>query len=129
MMKKTELEKKFLKIFNRNIPLDEEYTIDEIKVAFLNENHISGNEREKELYIRFFTECADDGKVKELIEFSGTTATKLKKLYNSYKNNEKIEFGKFWEKRFRISKDDSIFQYPVDKMVFIKKLKTLNYMK
>jgi hypothetical protein len=31
---KTELKKKILKIFNRNIPLDEEYTIEEIKEAF-----------------------------------------------------------------------------------------------
>ncbi|MCT7507004.1 hypothetical protein [Aliarcobacter cryaerophilus] len=110
-MKKDKIQEKFIEIFNRNIPLDEEYSIEEIKEAFLKVDNISANEREKELYFRFFTECAKEECVKDLIEFSGTTSTKLKKLYKSFKYEKKLEFGRFWEKRFRINKDDSIFPF------------------
>ena len=39
--------KRLLKKFNRNIPLDNQYTIDEIKAAFLQTSYSSGNDKEK----------------------------------------------------------------------------------
>lgn len=100
------MEKKFLKIFNRNIPIKNEYTTDEIKKAFLKESYSSGTEREQKLYIRFFTECTNNDDLQELIKFCKTSATKIKKLYLSFTKEQKIKFGNFWIKRFRLLKID-----------------------
>lgn len=99
------MEKKFLKIFNRNIPIKDEYTIDEIKKAFLKESCSSGTDREKKLYIRFFTECTNNNDLQELIKFCKTSSTKIKKLYLSFTKVQKIKFGIFWSTRFRVKKE------------------------
>ena len=96
--------KRLLKKFNRNIPLDNQYTIDEIKAAFLQTSYSSGNDKEKILYNRFFIEFASDNDIKLLCKIGNVTTTKLKKLYLSYSDEQKIEFGEFWFKRFRYAK-------------------------
>lgn len=98
------MEEKFLKIFNRNIPIKNEYTTDEIKKAFLKESYSSGTKREQKLYIRFFTECTNNDDLQELIKFCKTSSTKIKKLYLSFEQEKKIAFGTFWSTRFRIEK-------------------------
>jgi len=103
---------KILKIFNRNIPLNEEYTINEIKEIFkLLKTYESCTNREKDIYNRFFTEFANDNDIKLLCTIDNVTTTKLKKLYLSYSDEKKIEFSEFWFKRFRLKKiriDDTI---------------------
>lgn len=100
------LEDKFLEIFNRNIPIDEQYSIDEIKNAFLKESYSSGSKKEQQLYIIFFMECTNNEDIKELIKLCKTSSTKIKKLYQSFENEKKIEFGDFWFTRFRLVKID-----------------------
>jgi hypothetical protein len=99
------MEEKFLKIFNRNIPIKDEYTTDEIKKAFLKESYSSGTEREQKLYIRFFTECTNNDDLQELIKFCKTSSMKIKKLYLSFTKEQKKKFGIFWSKRFRVEKE------------------------
>ncbi len=99
------MEERFLEIFNRNIPIKNEYTTDEIKKAFLKESYSSGTEREQKLYIRFFTECTNNDDLQELIKFCKTSSTKIKKLYLSFTKEQKIKFGIFWSTRFRVEKE------------------------
>ncbi|PHS56958.1 MAG: hypothetical protein COB17_07930 [Sulfurimonas sp.] len=93
-----------LKIFNRNIPIKDIYTADEIRVAFIEESYSSGNDREKFLYIRFFKECANNEDLEELCKLYNTTTTRIKRLYKSFSDEYKIEFGTFWSSRFRLPK-------------------------
>lgn len=99
------MEERFLEIFNRNIPIKNEYTTDEIKKAFLKESYSSGTEREQKLYIRFFTECTNNDDLQELIKFCKTSSMKIKKLYLSFTKEQKIKFGIFWSTRFRVEKE------------------------
>lgn len=98
------LEDKFLEIFNRNIPMDEQYSIDEIKNAFLKESYSSGNNKEQLLYIRFFKEFTNKKDMDEFIKFCKTSSTKIKRLYLSFEEIKKLEFGTFWSTRFRLPK-------------------------
>lgn len=91
-----------LRLFNRNIPLDNRYTNDEIKVAFEKSDHSLGTKREQHLYIRFFKECANDEDFMSLRDNYNTTTQKVKKLYKSFSDEKKIEFGSFWFRRFRL---------------------------
>lgn len=91
-----------LRLFNRNVPLDNRYTNDEVKAAFEKSDHSLGTKREQHLYIRFFKECANDEYFMSLKDNYNTTTQKVKKLYISFPNERKVEFGSFWFKRFNI---------------------------
>lgn len=108
-MNHNHLENKLLNTFNRNISTSERYTDEDINEAFSKENYSSASDKEKFLFERFFIECANNDDVTELIQNYNTSATKLKKIYSSYETHKKLEFGRFWEKRFRIKKEASIF--------------------
>lgn len=93
---------KLFRLFNRNIPLDNKYTNDEIKVAFEKSDHSLGTKREQYLYIRFFKECSNDEDLINLKDNYSTTTQKVKKLYMSFSTERKIEFGSFWFRRFNL---------------------------
>lgn len=103
-MSHNKIENRLVKIFNRNIPVENIHSEQEIKNAFQKESYSSGTEKEQQLYIRFFKDCNNDNDVNELIKLCNTSITKLKKLYMSYEKHRKIEFGFFWSTRFNLPK-------------------------
>lgn len=94
-MSHNKIENRLVKIFNRNIPVENLYSEQEIKNAFQKESYSSGTEKEQQLYIRFFKDCNNEDDVNELIKLCNTSITKLKKLYMSYEKHRKIEFDFF----------------------------------
>ncbi|QFR49375.1 hypothetical protein FJR48_06405 [Sulfurimonas lithotrophica] len=105
-MKEQTTTDKMLKIFNRNIPVKEQYTFNEIKMAF---SKTVGNKREKFLYKRFFKECSTEEFLEELKYVFGVKIQRLKQQYETFSNDDKIEFGSFWSTRFRLPKVKGMF--------------------
>ena len=90
-----------LKIFNRNIPIEEQFTIEEIKKAF---SKTVGTNRETLLYRRFFQECVTEECLKKLKSTFGVKIQTLKGIYKLFTDDDKFEFGIFWSSKFRLPK-------------------------
>jgi len=100
-MHKKNIQSEMLKIFNRNIPIEEQFTIEEIKKAF---SKTVGTNRETLLYRRFFKECPAEECIEELKSTFGVRIQILKEIYKSFTDDDKFEFGSFWSSRFRLSR-------------------------
>lgn len=95
-------ENKLFQLFNRNIPIENRYSDDEIKHAFSKEDYSSGSKKEQLLYIIFFKECTKNEDINDLVELYNINITKIKGLYKSFSDKRKIEFGVFWSNRFNL---------------------------
>jgi hypothetical protein len=100
-MHKKNIQSEMLKIFNRNIPIEEQFTIEEIKKAF---SKTVGTKREILLYGRFFKECPTEECIEKLKSTFEVKIQILKKIYKSFTDDDKFEFGSFWSWRFRLSR-------------------------
>lgn len=100
-MDKKKNQSEILQIFNRNIPIEEQYTIEEITKAF---SKTVGTNRETLLYGKFFKECPTDECIEKLKSTFGVKIQILKRIYESFTDDDKFEFGSFWSTRFRLPK-------------------------
>jgi len=98
------LSSKLLQIVNKNLPVDDKYTSNEITTAFSKADYSLGTKKEQLLFRRIFKECANNECLKELKETYKISTQKIKELYRLLSNEEKIEFGTFWSSRFRLPK-------------------------
>lgn len=55
------MKSKLLQILNRNMPKEDEYTVDELKKAFSIKSYNDSTERTKQLFIRFYYDMKKKG--------------------------------------------------------------------
>lgn len=88
-------------ILNRNITLQNKYSFDEIRKAFLNNDYTKSTLREKIIYSKFFKECDTD----DLISFEKVfkvSRRNIKIIYSQIPERKFKGVAKIWDRRFRL---------------------------